>query len=498
MNFLDTEMKNTARNPQPLSDSTAKIAVIGGGVAGSTIALRFAELGLETTLIEKGPSLVNGPPICHLHAGGNLYREISDEQCLTLLKQSIDTVRVYPQSVNLRPTVIALPKTDNGQPEDLLPRLEKLQTRYSELVSQDSRNKVLGQPEDYFRFYSRAEIDALADKAIPNKAAQASDWLISFAKHTNLDDLKFPILLVQEYGLSAFRFAAIASLAIERLPSCHFKENCQVVAITQQELNSGWQVSTQQLNSDLIDHEHFDYVINACGFKSGEIDDMVSAKRQRMVEFKAAYVAHWPQCQGLWPEIVFYGERGTPQGMAQLTPYPDGYFQLHGMTQDITLFDQGLVASSVLSAQPQLAPQFIEKIDTKWPEQLVNHRTLGSIEHIAQYIPAFSKAEVAAKPLFGAQQIPGEDPDLRAADVSFHGQRYARAEIVKASSALSAADAILANLITCDVLDGSKLGDYLTEHYFPVSQQCSDNEVTKRAMTLAKEREYPTALAKNL
>ena len=80
---------------QPLLSSPAKIAVIGGGVAGSTIALRFAELGLDTTLIEKGPSLVNGPPMCHLHAGGNLYREISDQQCLILLKQSIDTVKVY-------------------------------------------------------------------------------------------------------------------------------------------------------------------------------------------------------------------------------------------------------------------------------------------------------------------------------------------------------------------------------------------------------------------
>ena len=225
---------------------------------------------------------------------------------------------------------------------------------------------------------------------------------------------------------------------------------------------------------------------------------MVSAKRKRMVEFKAAYVAHWPQCQGLWPEIVFYGERGTPQGMAQLTPYPDGYFQLHGMTQDITLFDQGLVASSLESAQPQLAQRFIEKIDKKWPEQLVKNRTLGSIEHIAQFISAFSSAEVAAKPLFGAQQIPGENADLRAADVSFYGQHYARTEIVKASSALAAADAILNNLVDCGLIDTLQLGRYLTEHYFPVSQQCCEKEVTDRAMILAKQRDYPIALAKNL
>ena len=491
-------MNKVPTTHQPLLSSDARIAIIGGGVAGSTIALRFAELGLDTTLIEKGSSLVNGPPICHLHAGGNLYREISDGQCLTLLKQSIDTVKVYPHSINVRPTVIALPKTDNGQPEDLLPRLEKLRDRYSELVTQDIRNKVLGEPENYFRFYSRAEIDALVNKPMPTEAKQDSDWLISFAQHVELDNLKFPVLLVQEYGWSAFRMAAITSLAIERLPSCHLQTNSQVVAITQQGKDTGWQVSTKAQSDSSINHQHFDYVINACGFKSGEIDDMVRAKRQRMVEFKAAYVAHWPQCQGLWPEIVFYGERGTPQGMAQITPYPEGYFQLHGMTQDITLFDQGLVESSVQSAQPQLAAQFIEKIDKQWPEQLINNRTLGSIEHVAQFIPSFIEAQVAAKPLFGAQQIPGEDPELRAADVSFHGQHYARAEIVKGSSALAAADAILVNLVACGLITAAEIGCYLTEHYFPVSQQCSDSEVTERAMILAKQRDYPATLAKNL
>jgi len=483
---------------QPLLSSKTKIAIIGGGVAGSTIALRFAELGLDTTLIEKGPSLVNGPPICHLHAGGNLYREISEKQCLTLLKQSIDTVKVYPHSINIRPTVIALPITDKGQPQDLLPRLEKLRTKYSELVEQDGRNKVLGEPVDYFRFYSREELDVLAKKIIPIKITQDSDWLIAFAQHTNLDNLKFPVLLVQEYGWSAFRMAAIASLAIDHLPHCHLQTNNQVVDIKQQKDNLVWTISTKKSQSEEVVHQHFDYVVNACGFKSGEIDDMISAKRKRMVEFKAAYVAHWPQYQGLWPEIVFYGERGTPQGMAQLTPYPNGYFQLHGMTQDITLFDQGLVSSSSKSAQPQLDSTFIDKIDKQWPEQLIHNRTLGSIDHISQFISAFSTASVAAKPLFGAQQIPGEDADLRAADVSFHGQHYARAEIIKGSSALAASDAILKNLVDCKLIVASELGDYLTEHYFPISLQCTNKDVTERAIIFAKQRGYPIALAKNL
>jgi hypothetical protein len=43
--------------------------------------------------------------------------------------------------------------------------------------------------------------------------------------------------------------------------------------------------------------------------------------------------------------------------MAQLTPYPGGYFQLHGMTQNITLFEKGLEALGKDSAQPKNAQQ---------------------------------------------------------------------------------------------------------------------------------------------
>ncbi|BAJ03641.1 FAD-dependent oxidoreductase [Shewanella violacea] len=490
-------MNQVVRKSAALPLASPKIAIIGGGVAGSTIALRFAELGIDTSLIEKGDSLVNGPPFCHLHAGGNLYREISDEQCLTLLVQSIDTVKVYPQSVNKRPTVIALPKNDPSDPRDLLPRLEKLRAKYAYLVQQDASNEVLGEPEQYFRLFERAEIEALKSSALPEQALCPSDWLVAFAQHVDLDNLKFPIVLVQEYGLSAFRFAAIASMAIENLPACHLHTNTQVVALEQLAGASGWRVSMKKHDEIETIHTDFDYVINACGFKSGEIDDMFSAKRRRMVEFKAAYVAHWPKCRGLWPEVVFYGERGTPQGMAQLTPYPDGYFQLHGMTQDITLFKNGLVASGENSAQPKLAERFINKIERQWPAELIEERTLGSIEHIAQYIPSFSQASVAAKPLFGAQQIPGDDADLRTADVSFYGKNYARTEIVKASSALAAADAILQDLIANELVNSALITQYAVEHYFPVTGQCTQEEVTARAEMLARQRQYPQALAKN-
>ena len=60
----------------------AKIAIVGGGIAGVSAALHLAQCDeLHITLFEKENSFVSGPPMCHLHAGGNLYREIDDAQC---------------------------------------------------------------------------------------------------------------------------------------------------------------------------------------------------------------------------------------------------------------------------------------------------------------------------------------------------------------------------------------------------------------------------------
>lgn len=104
--------------------------------------------------------------------------------------------------------------------------------------------------------------------------------------------------------------------------------------------------------------------------------------------------------------------------MAQLTPYPDGFFQLHGMTEDITLFRQGLASSTTKSAQPELGSSFIRKLKHGWTNSDIDTRTDRAIKHMAQFVPAYHTASIGGKPLFGAQQIPGDDPSLRAADIS--------------------------------------------------------------------------------
>ena len=472
------------------------IGIIGGGIAGATIALRLSELGIKVNLIEQGPTLVNGPPICHLHAGGNLYREISDQQCITLLTQSIEVLRLYNKSVDYRPTVIAIPCHDQGEPEDLLPRLNTLQQQYQQLIDQDPKNKVLGPAENYYQSFSRQQLEQLAEQPEPSMPSEMAQWIIPFAKRADLSQLKFPIIVVQEFGLSVFRLAATASLALESIEHCQILTDTKVVAIdrchSSSKSISKWQI-TLESSPDQSQRPPLlvDYIINACGFKTGSIDDLVDEKRQRMVEFKAAYVTHWQQTDAMWPEVIFFGDRGTPNGMAQLTPYPGGYFQIHGMTQDITLFDQGLVMSETDSAQPKLPAKFIAKITKQWPEDVAQLRTQKSINYMAKFIPDFSTASVGGKPLFGAQQIPGDQADLRTADVTFGQFRYARCEIVKASSVLTSADAILTQLIELKIIKQPKQ----QQHYFPTTDALTDQQITARAIKLAEQRNYPAALA---
>ncbi|PKF63693.1 FAD-dependent oxidoreductase [Psychromonas sp. psych-6C06] len=478
---MSNTIQNTLKQP--------KIGIVGGGVAGATVALSLGELGLDVTLIEKGPTLVNGPPICHLHAGGNLYREISEQQCLTLLNESIELLRIYPHSIDYRPTIVAVPTNDKGEPENLFSRLEKLRQEYQRLVNIDPKNRVLGEPEDYFKIFTREEVEALKNKPIVTMPDSLEEWMIPVAHHVDLSQLKFPIIMVQEYGVNLFRLAASAELTLQKFTNCNILTSSKVVQVTQK--NDQWLVEYQHQGAS--HHCEFDFLINAAGFRTGMVDDMLGFSRKRLVEFKAAYVTQWQGNDSIWPELVFFGERGTPNGMAQFTPYPDGYYQLHGMTESITLFDKGLVESSESSAQPELPDHLISKIDQGWPTQETELRTQKAIDHIGRFIPEYRRqAKVSAKPLYGAQQIPGEDADLRAAGVSFVGDNYARCEIVKASSAPSVAKEIIKQFVHLGNLDDTHL-DRLT---LSATHSLLNKDIEHYAQEICVMRQYPRSLAK--
>jgi hypothetical protein len=474
-----------------LPKEKARIAIVGAGVAGASTALYLADLGLDVTLFEKETSIVNGPPFCHLHAGGNLYREISDEQCIKLLKQSIDFLRFYPFIVDYRPTVIALPTSDKSTPFALLPRLELLSHEYETLIIQDEKNKVLGESSEYYTLYDKEQIEALKKRSIVAQPKTSDEWMIPAAKNIDLEKIQFPLILVQEYGLNLFRLASGLTLALNKSENVTLHTETIVSNIQEDWKLGGWNIT--YIQKDETKEAYFDYLINAAGFRSGKIDDLLGVECKSMVEFKAAYISKWEEnSHTLWPEVIFHGERGTPRGMGQFTPYPGGYFQLHGMTKDITLYEDGLVANSTVSCQPHLKQNFMEKIEKSWSKEEINKRTTSAIKHLSQFIPAFSCAQVGSKPLFGAQQIPGSDPTLRVAEVSFPAKRYARCEIVKVSSTLDMIDAITEQLIELNYLNMSVKG----KRGISLLKSLEDEKVTEYGEKLCKEREYPTDLAR--
>ncbi len=441
------------------STKQPRVAVVGGGVAGSSIALYLGELGAKVSLFEKSSSLVSGPPICHLHAGGNLYREIPDSECVTLLHESFAFMQRFEDAIDYRPTIITIPLEDSGEPKDLLARLELLKQEYLKL----------GGEGEYFQFLSKEQ---LLEQAKRNK------WLRNFVKYVKLDLLKFPVVLVQEYGINVFVLGATLSLALKEHPNVTLQMAQEVCSI--KKLSKGFEV----------EGEVYDYLINAAGFLSGKVDDMLGYKRKRFVEFKAAYVSRCDSLEGVWPEMIFHGKRGTPQGMAQFTPYPDGYFQLHGMSQDITLFRDGLVQNSNTSSQPNLPQHFLEKITRGWDKEDVEQRTQRAIAKVSRFIPAFKDAKVVSKPLYGAQQIPGDDADLRAAEVSFESGGYARCEIVKASSVMKMGIEIAKDLQKLGFLDGCEL----ERVKLPSLEHLDKEHLRHYAQQVALQRGYPSSL----
>lgn len=507
---------NSPSAANDLNQPVKRVGILGGGTAGSTIAIRLAALGVETYLFEKQSSLIDGPPMCHLHAGGNLYREIPDADCVALLEQCIDILRLYPHTIDVRPTVFAVPTRDAGLPEDLLPRLEILTDAYRKLIEQDSANKVLGDPEDYYQLYSHEQLLKLSTRAQVAKPSCIDEWMIPVAKYLDLNKVKFPLIVVQEYGWNIFRLAASAQLALVEYDHAHVLTNTkvkQVVAVdcadctTADHHVSKWRIEyerdtfqDQDAKTTINKPESIevDYLINACGFRTGIIDDMVGIDVARMVEFKSSYITHWGESGGQIPEIIIYGERGTPEGMAQLTPYPDGYFQIHGMSKFITLFNDGLVASTNNSAQPKLPEQYVHYIEDGWDKAPLQARSQQSIDYVAEFVPTFHSAQTVGNALYGGQQIPGEDDTLRVADVSLYKHlHYARAENVKASSTLIAADEIVNELIGIGIINDNKAGNQ-ARYAHRWSYLLNNNRATidKVAQELAEARGFPTPMAK--
>jgi len=112
-------------------------------------------------------------------------------------------------------------------------------------------------------------------------------------------------------------------------------------------------------------------------------------------------------------------------------------------------------------------------------------------------VPTFHSARTVGNALYGGQQIPGQDDTLRVADVSLYSNiRYARAENVKASSTLIAADQIVDELTELGLIDNDMAeNSQRYAHEWAYLAQNDSVAIDKVARHLAQERGFPLAMA---
>jgi len=469
-------------------DRIYNIGIIGGGVSGVVTALELAKYGIESILFEHKQSVVNGPPFCHLHAGGNLYPDISDDQCKVLMKQSIDMARLFPNSIDERPTFISIPKSEKYQVDKIKNRLDMLVEHYQDLINQDPANEILGTPKEYYKAFTKKDLIELAEQSTFKQPNSLDEWMSNAIKLIDYEKLKTPVFLVQEYGWNLFRLGAQAQLALMKTEKCNLKTNSKVTSIKDvrnQNLDYNWEIYTTEKVYKV------NYLVNSCGFKTGDLDESLHLNTERLIEFKAAYISKWHPLPGLIPELIFHGERGTPNGMAQLTPYCEDYYQIHGMTTDITLFKDGLVQSKGNETQPKFNDDINQKLSRGWHKDEIKTRTKNAIAFVTKFVPEFESAMVGGPPLFGAQQIHGNDPKLRVGEVSFPCKSYARSEIIKASSALAVANKIITKIQEEEIIP---LIEKKVNRNF-LLERISKKEIDKLAGELAVQRGYPKTLS---
>ena len=196
--------------------------------------------------------------------------------------------RLFPQSIDERPTLIAVPKSESYQIEQIKDRLDMLVEYYKELIDEDSSNRILGAPEEYYKTYSEKDLDALAQQPTVERPSTSDEWMANAVKLIDSTLLKMPLVLVQEYGWNLFRLGAQAQMALEKTDKCTFKLNTkveQIIDVRNKDLGYNWEIHTSGQTYKV------NYLVNASGFRTGLFDESLELDVHCLIEFIAAYVS---------------------------------------------------------------------------------------------------------------------------------------------------------------------------------------------------------------
>lgn len=319
-----------------------EIGIIGAGVGGSVASIRLASqlrkvandmgrLPVRVTLIEQNKDICEGPPWCHLHAGGMLYTGMKDYEARSILHHSCMFARMFnstnvpggtrPSAIQHRPTVVSIRQDVTGPGltgDELVRKCQKVQGWYKDWVKEYGCDP-LGPPDQYFSYIDYETLVRLKESAdeeeggttlqsfhddmsllsftepVDSTIAPGTSshihpchlpYLKTFAKWIVDPNLvKYPVVCVQEEGIDL----NIARLQLKEWMEIHdIQLRCNTLVSNIERDSKSWivhvkptTVSHSQINQveETLPVEEtlaFDFIVNSAGSCSFKLSSMMA------------------------------------------------------------------------------------------------------------------------------------------------------------------------------------------------------------------------------
>ena len=403
---------------------TVTVTVVGGGIAGCTTAIELSKNKNNIiNLYEKKKFILGNAPYCRLHCG-LMYPMISFKESELLLKYSIEFAKEYPTAILKRPCVIMYNTNSNYNTVELVNKCNFIKLKYGGLVQR--QENPLGNTASFFAVYTRNDIIHFKNTGnFLYSTCEARKFHDPYVKTVckmlkDINSIKYPFVSVNEFGIEQDIVEKLIKNKIKISPNIklHLGTEWGSCPPTLAEAKASTWQGTTRLSS---------VVINAKGH---------STSSSGLLELKSSWLVSSSSLSlSLSPEIAIIGERGTNQGMIQLSPRKNGKIQLHYMSSNSTLFQRVTHFSEFTLENQKII------INNCIPDDITITRTNNAIKQIYKFLDTELNLD-NCKALWGCQFIPDKVDTLRTSTYKCISNNQINIEIVKAISSVYAAKQI--------------------------------------------------------
>lgn len=179
------------------------VAIFGGGAGGVSAALELADSGYQVTIYERNRALLQGSSNATPGRAGHGYHYLHAETGKLYLRATIEVVRRFPECMlgynkgedhYLKHGLyfIMKMKKDLGlenerfasqhPAESILVTYELLREEYAQLIADDPKNKVFGEPNQFFKIEDKQGYESIVDTTKVAMVVNTREELLNWPK----------------------------------------------------------------------------------------------------------------------------------------------------------------------------------------------------------------------------------------------------------------------------------------------------------------------------